>query len=192
MATQAVPPTTFHKAAASPSIRSSTTRRSGDPHTFRAGVNFVRNDVTELGYGVLTSGLVTMSNINAVYAGTGPGTRLQIRYPSATSQPLALYTLGGYIQDDWKISPTVTLNMGLRIEHYSNPVCQHDCFATLSGPFSTVSNSIDTPYNQLIQTGGHQAYRDYDTVNWSPRVGLAWNVGGKGRTGDSRRRWDLL
>jgi hypothetical protein len=151
-------------------------------HSLRVGVNFVRNDITELGYSVLTSGLVTLSNINAFFAGTGAGTRLQVRYPSSMEQPLALYRLGGYIQDDWKVSPSFTVNAGLRLEHDSNPVCQHNCFARLNAPFPVVSNSINTPYNQIISTGFNQAYPSVDNLLWAPRLGFAWNVGGKSTT----------
>jgi hypothetical protein len=151
-------------------------------HQLRTGVNFVRNDISELSYSVLTSGLTYLSNINAFYNGTGAGTRVRLRFPSATSQPLALYNLGIYLQDDWKISPNFTLNLGLRAEHNSNPVCQHDCFASLKGPFPAVAANINTPYNQMIQTGLHQAYPAIDNIVWSPRIGFAWNPGGKGKT----------
>lgn len=64
-----------------------------------------------------------------------------------------------FVQDDWKVHPRVTLNLGLRYELQRNP-----------DPISV------NP--ALPQTGNKVS----DTNNWGPRVGFAYDMTGDGRT----------
>jgi hypothetical protein len=64
-----------------------------------------------------------------------------------------------FVQDDWRISPRLTLNLGLRYEYQRNPL-----------PVN--ANPI------LPQTG----VSVNDRNNIGPRVGFAWDVNGDGRT----------
>ena len=40
------------------------------------------------------------------------------------SQPAALYSLAGYVEDDWRVKSNLTLTFAVRLEHYSNPVAR--------------------------------------------------------------------
>ena len=79
----------------------------------------------------------------------------------------------GFAQDDWRIVPRVMLNLGLR---YS--------YAT---PFQEAHNLLGSfdPNSGLIQAGqpsvGTYLWHP-DHKNFSPRVGFAWDITGKGTT----------
>ncbi len=160
-------------------------------HTWKFGVNYHRNDVTDFDYGVLTSGLA----ISSVDSFVGGQTDLfEQNFPTRLSQPIALYGIGFYGQDEWSVSKKLKLTLALRLDHNSNPVCQTNCFSELADPFTSLNHDPNVPYNQVIKTGLHQAYPSTDFVVWQPRLGFTYSPfpkdttvirGGIGIFGDS-------
>src|SRR5579872_4028581 len=79
------------------------------------------------------------------------------------------------------VTHQLKLTLGLRLDHNSNPVCQTNCFARLNEPFTTLVGqnpngaAANLPYNQIIQSGLHQAYPGTDIVVWQPRFGFTWS-----------------
>ena len=81
--------------------------------------------------------------------------------------------IGGYFQDDWRVTADFTFNIGLRWEYFGRPVDRYDRIA-----------SFDLATGQQLfpgQNGVPRALADQDYNNWGPRVGFAWRVGGKDR-----------
>ena len=76
-----------------------------------------------------------------------------------------------FFQDDWRVTPRLTLNLGLRYE-YTTPIHEDH---NLLGNFD--------PTLGLVQVG-HQISSPYnpDRKDFAPRVGLAWDITGNGRT----------
>ena len=79
----------------------------------------------------------------------------------------------GFVQDDWRLTPRITVNLGLRYE-YVPPVTEQN---NLWGNFDPNSAT------GLVQaTHDHPQVYNGDKNNWAPRLGMAWDVGGKGTT----------
>jgi carboxypeptidase family protein len=79
----------------------------------------------------------------------------------------------GFVQDDWRVKPRLMVNLGLRYE-YTSPIKEVN---GLWGNFD--------PALGLVQQGqpsvGDTVWKP-DYKNFSPRVGFAWDVTGKGTT----------
>ncbi|HYX68610.1 MAG TPA: hypothetical protein VE825_05725, partial [Terriglobales bacterium] len=146
-------------------------------HTFRFGVNYHRNDVSDHDFGFFSSGLVIPFSLQDFYNGGSTGDLLIQSFPQKLSQPIALYGLGFYVQDEWRLRPNLTVTLALRLEHNSNPVCQTNCFASLTQPFTSIPLDPTgvVPYNQTIVANRHQAYTDYNKILWQPRIGFAYS-----------------
>lgn len=91
------------------------------------------------------------------------------------------WTTGLYLQDDWKLTPRLTVNLGFRYDRVSAPTERWNRHSNFD-PF--VSNS-STGLNGLMTYSGVTAPRtfvDPDKNNFGPRIGFAWDPRGKGRT----------
>ena len=143
-------------------------------HTFRLGVSWLHDTVTELGLSEYVNGLVTVGSLTQFYNGGGTTSQIAQRFPTSTEEPFLFNTLGGYVADDWKVSDRLTVSLNLRLENYANPVCAHNCFSRLLSPFSGAPVSSATPYNQSVLFNQHNAFPNTQTIVWEPRIGLAW------------------
>ncbi|HEY1938021.1 MAG TPA: TonB-dependent receptor [Candidatus Angelobacter sp.] len=144
-------------------------------HTLKFGVNYHRNDVTDFSPQEFVQGLVIVNTLQDLLNGGATGDTLIQRFPSRQSEPIALYGVGFYGQDEWRVTPHLRLTLALRLDHNSNPVCQTNCISTLTGPFESLNHDPNVPYNSVIKTGLHQAYPSTDVVVWQPRIGFAWS-----------------
>lgn len=151
-------------------------------HNMKFGVNFRRNDITDYTPGGYNTAVpfAEFNSLASFYAGTVD--TYEQAYASRATEPLALYALGLYAQDEWTIKPHLKITLALRAEHNSDPVCQTNCFARLSDSFSAISHDPTQPYNQAIVTGLHQALPNYQNISWEPRMGFAWQPFGDGKT----------
>ncbi len=80
--------------------------------------------------------------------------------------PLTTIDYAFFAQDDWRVAPRLTLNLGLRWEYQKFP----QLFPNLINP------------NLVINGDTVTAHRPSDKNNFGPRVGFAWDVNGDGKT----------
>ena len=132
-------------------------------HSLKFGVNFRRDDITDYSPGIGTIGDSFGESLTSFFNGLGDN--YAQNFTVRPTQPVAVYGLGFYAQDEWSIRPNFKLTLALRGDHNSNPVCQTNCFARLDNSFLDASHDINQPYNQVIHTGLNQALNNYTIVS---------------------------
>jgi len=81
------------------------------------------------------------------------------------------WAYAGFFQDDWRITPKLTLNLGLRYEYSQPPQEAHNQLGSFD------------PNKGLVQVGKQiSSIYHGDHTNFSPRFGFAWDATGKGTT----------
>lgn len=151
-------------------------------HSMKFGVSYRRNDITDYTPGGFLGTIPAAVFISESSFYNGSADVYEQAFATRPTEPLALYSLGLYAQDEWAIRPNLKITLSLRAEHNSDPICQTNCFARLTSSFLDVSHDPSQPYNQAIMTGLHQALPNYQKISWEPRVGFAWQPLGNGNT----------
>ncbi|MFP5204852.1 MAG: carboxypeptidase regulatory-like domain-containing protein [Acidobacteriota bacterium] len=147
-------------------------------HTFSVGWTMRRNDVTDYSPSEYTTSPEAYTTAKSFQQGYVDLWFEQ--FPTRPTQPVALYAMGWYVQDEWKALPNLTLTYGLRMEHNSNPICRTNCFAHLTGNFGDVSTTTSTAYNKMIQANLGTAMPSLQAIGWEPRIGFAFLPFGAG------------
>ncbi len=93
------------------------------------------------------------------------------------------YVLTMFVQNDFKLSRRVTLNLGVHY-HYEDPTHQADGYSSnfLPGQQSTRFPNAPQGLVYVGDAGVPPGVFNPDKNNFTPRVGIAWDVFGSGRT----------
>jgi hypothetical protein len=97
------------------------------------------------------------------------------------------FSSGYYFQDDWKVTPNLTLNLGLRYELNLPPIERVNKMASFDPSTGTIKvaggrEAFINPATGLLELrsrpGIGRRLWDTDKNNFAPRVGLAWRPSG--------------
>jgi Carboxypeptidase regulatory-like domain/TonB-dependent Receptor Plug Domain len=158
-------------------------------HTFKAGVNYRMNKVTDssLSSGTI-SGSYSLSDITdfttGIVNGSKQGSTFKQSYPLLASAHIRVASLDFYASDEWNATKSVKLTYGIRFEHDKNPLCVDNCFSRFSADFlgNGFQAGSNVPYNQSIQQGLPEAYASYQSMIYEPRVGVVFTPFGNKKT----------
>lgn len=86
----------------------------------------------------------------------------------------------GYVQDNWRVRPNLTVELGLRYEFYVPLKEKNNLFLEAQIPNGNVAAALLDPNTSFdfVKGGMYRA----DKKNFGPRVGFAWNVFGNSKT----------
>src|SRR5208337_864283 len=113
-----------------------------------------------------------------------PYTESGLSYSPLTGQPFPGFsfyyvqmTHGAFFQDTWKAKPKLTLNYGIRYDDFGNP-------SPVKGTVATNFILGSGTYQEQIANGGvtkrNAVLNGAINNEWSPRVGIAYDVTGHG------------
>ncbi len=93
---------------------------------------------------------------------------------------LSTIDYGFFAQDDWKATPHLTLNLGLRYDYEHAPPPYPALLATsVLNTGVSVNGTTIGPFPDATAQIGNQPS---DTSEWGPKVGFSWDPFGKGET----------
>ncbi|MBO0721816.1 MAG: TonB-dependent receptor, partial [Blastocatellia bacterium] len=137
------------------------------PHSFKLGANVTRVQ-TNLSAPSYVGGNFTFGTLENFLNGT-PILMLGVSAPSPTFSTARYFReidFFPYFQDDWKLTPRLTLNLGLRYEFATNA----------KGAGGIPLNVILDPLTSTgFTTVDHVLASNPNVWNFDPRIGLAWD-----------------
>ncbi len=140
-------------------------------HTISIGGTFRREQLNVYAY-TYWNGFYIFSSMPSFYAGNPFSFTGAPNGGTDTQRAARDIRITPYIQDDWKISNRLTLNVGLRYDWESNPIETHNNFFNAVGP----------PFGTSFVNVPHAFQNNPSNKNFDPRVGLAWDVFGDHKT----------
>jgi carboxypeptidase family protein len=145
-------------------------------HSFKFGgdvlVNQSTNNVTANTKGPVRFGDNKSKTINALQ-NFFSGTMNRAQFTSGDLlRHLQDQGYGFFVQDDWRVTPRLTMNIGLRYE-----------LTTIVKEKNNLMGNFDpTKGLEQVGVGGFSSVYNGDHNNFGPRFGFAWDIGGNGKT----------
>jgi hypothetical protein len=155
-------------------------------HSFKMGGQFERFQLNDIS-GFFDGGSFAYTGLqhlmtNAVVSGgvttPGPGTANFTKPGSDNVRGSRQNLLGLYLQDDISVRSSLTINMGLRWEIINSPI-------EVNGKMANIRDLTSPHIDQVAEATvdiGEPYFVNPSLKNFAPRIGLAWDPFGSGKT----------
>ncbi len=155
-------------------------------HTLKFGVDLFNTREVDHQQGAFTRPTFNFRNLidfiqdKPVYQ-RGPAVNLQNHQQAPYDRDYRDFIQGYYFQDDWKVMPRLTLNMGVRYDGMVN-------FFSIYRPILSRFNlGAGSTWDARVASGtaalaNTSHVLDHNIGGFTPRVGFAWDIFGNGRT----------
>ena len=148
--------------------------KGGIGHGFKAGANFINEPRLYITFNTGTNDYAYTHTTNDV---NGP-LNLVTKNGGAAEANIPLKQFAAYIQDDWKVTDKLTVNLGLRFDvitgyqfdQSKNPNYVKIQEAGKAGLLAGIKG---------LENFGQEPKEDWD--NWQPRIGFAYDIFGNGK-----------
>jgi outer membrane receptor protein involved in Fe transport len=160
-------------------------------HALKFGFYLERTQTNTAGPGGFAGGWSTFGNIPLFLDGS-PVSLIANSGPGDLSTHFRQWNWAAYVQDDIRVKPRLTVNIGLRYElagnmdsHHSGTLANLPC---QSCPFPIMRHPIDFNPPLAAIVAANDPNPTYGVLmhvpmnNWGPRVGFAWDPTGTGKT----------
>ena len=147
-------------------------------HDVKLGFDFHRTTVEQY-FDKYFRGRLTFPDLPSFLAGTPSGFD-NFQYVGNTLRHTFENSFGFYLQDSFRIAPRVTLNYGFRYDRFgvmgekNNLLSDATSFAPATGTGTFTLTQVGQP--------GLSGLYNPDNKDFAPRVSIAWDVTGKGKT----------
>jgi hypothetical protein len=143
-------------------------------HDVKVGVDFHRTTVQQY-FGKYFRGKLKFNDLTDFLSGTVDG---GFQYSGDSIRHTFENNFGLYVQDSFRVSPRLTVNYGLRWDYYGVIGEKNNLLSAITN-LDAVGDTFTL--TQVGQPGLSKLYNP-DKTNFAPRVSLAWDVTGKGKT----------
>ncbi len=135
-------------------------------HTIRFGASVTRGD-HNIFYPFQNGGVWTFNSLALFQAGTVASlSGVPLGSQFVANRGYREIDFAFYVQDDWKVTPKLTLNLGVRYDPQTNPVDVANRLYNVPD-FTTAKGFTNVP---------HITEKNPNTYNISPRIGFAWDM----------------
>ncbi len=153
-------------------------------HRVRFGGEF-RHSTVKFYFNAFSRGQINFPSFSAFLAGGSAATTLSLLGSGVFDRSFRVRDMSGFVQDDWKVSDRLTLNLGVRYDYYGLPVDVAGRLVNLI-PSSVVVGTAAAPAlppNGIVQAAGgplagvpqvEKTLVPTDKNNFSPRIGFAY------------------
>jgi len=138
-------------------------------HNLKMGFNYIHelfNQITDFGGvpGVSFGGLFSGNSLGDFLLGDPLNATASV---GDSSQDLISNFYAGYLQDNWRVSPSLTVNVGLRYEYSQTPWDR----SNKTGWFDPTTQLVEYSRSGAVRNG----IVDPTWRNWAPRIGFAYS-----------------
>ena len=145
-------------------------------HDVKLGAEFHRTSVQQI-FGKYSRGRVRFSSLEDLLTMSPQQSAFGLfDYTGDSLRHTYQNGFGIYIQDGFRLTSHVTLNYGVRWDYYGVVAEKNNLFSDFVPTSATTGSLI------RVAPGGLSGLYKPDYTNFSPRVSLAWDITGRGRT----------